>query len=342
MRGTTVLAAALLLAAAPVGAQQYTWNEDRPDGVAPAGILGDRTLAKGTVEVGYRFGHSTARGLKLGKVDLSEESALELGFLFVPLERTLEAHVATVGVGVTDWITVTATGGWAKKSRASANDSLFFVNQTSGISDIQADVLWDVYRQGAYRAHLHTGVIVPTGAVDERGDFGAAADAQLPYDMQLGTGSWVIVPGATAQVMNQVGSVGLQVRGMFAVNENGRGWKPGTGVDARLWAGYRFNDFVSASGGIRVMHSGAIQGADPELETLRDPGDLALSFATKRVDLPLGVNLRVPGGRLAGQRLSFEWVWTVHQETDGVILADDWGFNLGWQTGIDVPGLRGM
>src|SRR5262245_58207978 len=117
MRGTTVLAAALLLAAAPVAAQQYTWNEDRPDGVAPAGIWGDRTLAKGTAEVGYRFAHSTARGIHLGQADIDEASVLDLGFTFVPLERTVQAHVASVGFGVTDYLTLMATGGWVQVNR---------------------------------------------------------------------------------------------------------------------------------------------------------------------------------------------------------------------------------
>lgn len=340
MRGTTVLAAALLLAAAPVGAQQYTWSEDRPDGVAPAGIWGDRTLPRGTVEVGYRFAHATARGLKFGILDVTEPSVLELGFTFVPLERTLEAHVGTVGVGVTDWLTLAATGAWVTKNRTTANDSILFFNETSGISDIQADALWEVYRVGAYRAHLHTGVIIPTGAVDARGNFGPAANAQLPYDMQIGAGSWTLVPGVTAQVMNDAGSVGVQLRGFFALNDNSRGWRPGTRVDGRLWAGYRFNDFVSVSGGVRASRAEAIKGFDRELETLRDPGDLALSTAMDRVDLPLGFNFRIPGGPLAGQRLSVEWVWTVHEKTDGPLLKDDRGFNIGWQSTWDAKGLN--
>jgi hypothetical protein len=343
MRGTTVLAAALLLAAAaPVAAQQYTWTDDRPDGVAPVGIWGDHTLPAGTVEGGYRFTHATARGLVFGKQVATEESVLALGFNFVPIERTVQSHIAQVGIGVTDWLTVNARGGWIAKNRTSANDSVLFFNETSGISDIQADALWDVYHQGAYRAHLHTGVIIPTGAVDARGDFGPASDVQLPYDMQIGSGSWAVVPGATAQVMNNMGSVGVQIRGVFPVADNSRGWRPGARIEGALWAGYRFNDFVSVSGGFRAMQQGAIKGFDIELETLRDPGDLALSTKTKKVEMPLGMNLRIPGGALAGQRLSIEAVWTVHEETDGPLLKDDWALNLGWSANLDAKRVGGF
>jgi hypothetical protein len=66
------------------------------------------------------------------------------------------------------------------------------------------------------------GVLIPTGSVDETGDFpasgdlGAADDVQLPYSMQTGSGAWALVPGITAQVMNNVGTVGGQVLGYFS------------------------------------------------------------------------------------------------------------------------------
>ena len=332
MRGTTVLAAALFLAAAPLGAQETMWTEDRPDGVAPAGITADRTLPSGILEIAYRFGHANAEGLRFGNQTVFEQDVLGLGFTFVPLERTSDVHWASLGFGIRDDITLMASGAWIEHNRTTANDSTLFFNESSGFSDVDLQGLFEFYRAGAYRGHFQLGVNIPVGSIEERGDFGDGVDALLPYEMQIGTGSWGVAPGLTGQVQNDVGSVGAQARGVFSISDNDRGWRPGTQVQGKLWAGYRFNDFVSVSGGIRGYHSNAIQGFDPELETLRDPGDLALSFATERVDLPFGVNLRIPGGPLAGQRLSAEAVWTVHEESDGPILAHDWGFIIGFQS----------
>ena len=332
MRGTTVLAAALFLAAAPLGAQEYVWTEDRPDGVAPAGITADRTLPGGVLELAYRFGHASAQGLRFGNQTVVESEVLGLGFTFVPVERTSDMHWASLGLGLRDDITVMASGGWVEFNRTTANDSTIFFNESSGITDVDVEGLWEFYRMGSYRGHLQLGVNVPVGSIEERGDFGDAVDVLLPYEMQIGTGAWAIAPGLTGQVQNEVGSVGAQVKGIFSLTDNDRGWRPGTQVSGKLWAGYRFNDFVSVSGGIRGYHSSAIQGFDIELETLRDPGDLALSFASERVDLPFGVNVRIPGGPLAGQRLSAEAVWTVHERADGPILAHDWGFLIGFQS----------
>ena len=333
MRGTTVLAAALFLAAAPLGAQEYTWTEDRPDGVAPPGIRADRTLPSGTMEIAYRFSHANAEGLKFGDQDVFESDVLGLGFTFVPLERTSEAHWVSLGFGVTERITVMGSAAWVQNDRTTANDSVLFFNESSGISDVDVEGLWEFYHEGPYRGHLQLGVLVPVGSFDKRGDFPDAVDVILPYEMQIGSGSWAVAPGLTGQVQNEVGSVGGQIRAVFSLTDNDRSWRPGTQVQGRLWAGYRFNDFVSVSGGIRGYDSSAIHGFDPDLETLRDPGDLALSRAFKRVDLPFGVNLRLPpGSPLAGQRLTAEAVWTVHEESDGPSLANDWGFTIGFQS----------
>ncbi len=345
MRGTTVLAAALVLIAAPAGTQEYTWTADRPDGVAPVGIGVDRTLPSGAFELSYRYARMEAAGLKLGSEAFDFFDALDL-FTFVPEARSAEAHLVTLGFGATDAVTLSLSGSWVEKRRSAGNEEVLFTNESSGLSDIEVDALWEVYAAGPWRSHVQLGLVLPTGSIDEAGDFpasqsaGAASDVQLPYDMQIGAGAWALVPGIGGQVMNEVGSVGGQVRGFFSLAENDRGWKPGNRVDGEVWLAYRFSDFVSVSSGVRASASNAIQGFDSALETLRDPGDLALSLASERVDLPVGVNLRMTEGPLAGHRIGIEAVWTVHEEVDGPSLASDWGFSIGWQKEFGLGAAR--
>ena len=148
MRGIPLLAATLLLAAAPVSAQAYVWNADRPDGVAPVGIRADRALSAGTLRAGYRYGRSESRGLRSVQGPLLETDALDLGFSFVPLEITANSHTVTLGYGITDQITVMASGGYLTKDAQIANDSVYFFADSKGIADAEADVLWEVYARG--------------------------------------------------------------------------------------------------------------------------------------------------------------------------------------------------
>ncbi len=270
---------------------------------------------------------------------LLETDALDLGFTFVPLEITAQSHSVTLGYGITDQLTVFASGGYLMKDPQMANDSVFFFGEAKGIADAEADLLWEVYSNGPYKGHLPMGVIAPLGSVDNTADFPTAAGEQLPYDMQIGTGAWTIAPGVGGQVMNEVGSVGAQLRGVFALTDNDRGWRPGDRIEALLWMAHRFNDNVSGSVGVRAAAANDIQGIDPDLETLRLPGDLALSFGGNRVDLPVGFNFRMTEGPLAGHRIGVEAVWTVHAKVHGPRIASDWGITVGWQTDIGLPGL---
>ena len=338
MRGTLLLTAALALVAAPADAQVFDWSADRPDGTSPIGIVADRTIAKGSVQTGYRFMRMKAQGLRAGPDPLTDLDALDLGFTFVPIRRTVDVHLVSVGFGVTDNVTLRASGGWTSKQGEFANEEVFFDTEASGITDVEGDILWQLYAEGPWRGHVQVGVVAPVGSVDERADFPEATDAQLPYDMQIGSAAWTLVPAFGAQVMNEFGSVGLQVRGSFPLSENDRGWKPGQQVDGSFWMARRFNDFVSASVGLRASVSKGIQGIDPELETLRVPDDLALSFGGNRLDFPVGINIRLPSGPLAGQHFGVEAVWTAHEDTHGPRIASDWTVSLGWHGTFSLTG----
>ena len=228
MRGTLVLTAALSIAAAPVGAQVFVWNADRPDGASPVGIAADRTLDKGSVRVGeaddgYRFMRMKAQGLKFGADPLSDLDALDLGFTFIPVRRTIDVHAVAVGIGVTDGLTLRASGGWTSKHSEFANDDTGFVTDASGLVDLEGNILWQIYGSGLWqiygsgpwRGHVQLGIVAPVGSVDERADFPEASNARLPYDMQIGSETWNLVPAFGAQVMNEFGSVGLQIMGSF-------------------------------------------------------------------------------------------------------------------------------
>ncbi len=326
------LPAALVAGSAvPAAAQELEWTADRPDGVAPVDIVGDHTLPEGTLQVKYRYGRMNSQGLKTGTNKLGELDVLALGFTYVPLSRSIDTNDITVDYGVTDAFTVQANVGYTSKSSEEANEDQYFTTSSSHLTDAEVDVLWNVWQEGACRANVQLGGVVPLGKVDERGTFPGVVNAILPYDMQTGSGSWAVVPGATASVQNEFGTVGLQLLGVVRVNDNDRGYRLGNEFRSNLWLAYRFNDLVSASTGMRVLARERISGADPALETFRDPGDVGYSYGEKRVDFPLGLNVEVPRGPLEGNRFGVQFVWTVHEDVDGPYLASDWGFTVGWQ-----------
>lgn len=337
MSARSLLVAALLTtAAAPVAAQDFVWSTDRPDAVAPAGVWGDRTLDAGATELGLTWTKVAQAGIRFGE-DLVEPEEMFKFFEIVPLTLNTDYYTGHLTFGLSDAVTLTGRVSFLMRARANILEDLtYFVLESEGMSDIEAQALIRVWASDDVHVHLHLGGSLPTGdvlAVDGAG--GVRPRGQLPYDMQLGAGAWGFSPGITAQIMNDAGAVGGQIVGTRYFMEK-QDWRMGDKIEATAWAAYRLNRFISASARVHAIGFGAIQGFDPALDPNRDPGELPISFGGKRVDLPVGLNIYVPEGEgdLAGHRLSVEFLFPVFEEFDGPWLSTDWGVTVGWQFGL--------
>jgi hypothetical protein len=99
-----------------------------------------------------------------------------------------------------------------------------------------------------------------------------------------------------------------------------------------MWAAHMVNDYFSVSGRIQWQNWAGIEGGDPDLDPVRDPGNDGFFLEGERIDLPIGVNFYLPeGSRFAGHRLSVEAIFPISHEYTGPQLGLDWGMVLGWQ-----------
>jgi hypothetical protein len=331
MRSTRLAIVALAaLTASPAVGQEHMWTEARPDGVAPLGVLGDRVLEAGSVEFRYLFARTRFDGVQFENAQVAPGSVLDF-YATTPLQGVSARHTVAAAYGLTDRIGLMATVGWVDLSRDIANDEFFLTTQSSGLSDLYVEIQGEFYRSGPFRAHLSAGAEIPVGSTDEQDDLLDLSDQLLPYRMQPGTGSFSAVPGVTAQVQNERGSVGAQVKARVRLDTNDRGYQLGDEVDARLWAAVRLNRFFSVSSGLHVRNFGSIEGRNPALNVTRDPAEDPSFSGGRRVDVPLGLNFLAAEGPLEGHRLNVEFFWPVHQDYENFRQRADWGFRVGWQ-----------
>ena len=330
-RTPVLLTTLVVLGVVQLQAQEHVWTIDRPDGVAPIGVFGDRTLASGALELTAIYSSSDHLGIRFGTEVVSIDQTLDL-FDVAPLSLATELLEVRLGLGLTDRLTLAGRIGIVSKERQQVTTDQFFIIEVSDVSDTEVHLLWEVTNPGgAVRAHLQGGLSLPTGSIEESADVSGIRTGVLPYDMQTGAGVVGALPGATAAVQNEVGTVGGQIMGRIYFGENDRGWRPGNAVEFNGWASYKVSDYVSVTARVNAIGWDAIDGFDAELNPFRDPGELGSSYAGERVNLPVGLNIYIPTGPLAGHRLSFEWVANVHEDLDGPWLAADDGFNISWQ-----------
>lgn len=331
-----LLTAALLALASPLAAQEeWIWTADRPDGAAPIGIVGDRTLAQNEVHFTYRFAQLNSRGVWFVNDSLPIATTLQV-YNVAPLTLSRRTHSVTVTGGVTNDFTLVASLEFSLFEREHLTDGgIFYITETEQFGDVTVKGLYNILNQGPTRVHAQMGVVLPTGATGTRTDTPFGTDQVQPYDARAGGGTFALTPGAAVQHQNERGSIGAQLTARINVGTGGRDYTLGDEYRADGWAAIRINDVFSVSGGVRYGSWGNVEGADPELTPTQDPGHDGIFMSGQRVDMPLGVNVYMPDGSiLAGSRVFLEASYTLHHDYEGPQLGLDWGLTLGYQVGF--------
>ena len=201
--------------------------------------------------------------------------------------------------------------------------------ESSGIGDLKLSALISLLRTHDAALLINAELSVPTGSIEVEGTNGL-----LPYPMQLGSGSFELMPGVTFTTTLGNWSLGGQARVGLPLNKNSRGYRLGHSAISTFWGARRLNDWVSVSLRALFENWGNIEGSDHALNPAIAPTmDPRLRGGT-RGSLLAGSNLIFPdrlGGPLAGQRFAFEVRIPVYQHLDGPQLELDWSVVGGWQ-----------
>jgi len=335
----------VLALAQPLGAQTskgILWSVDRPDSHAPISLTDDRTLPAGQIELGVKYINHRFEGQGVGTDSLAVNQVLTM-FDVSPTIMTTRGAEVNFMMGITSHLTLSATGTFVQKKmdhlgNIAGEPSLLLYYQTEalGPEDVKVSALYNIFDGKGMRVHLHGGVSIPLGAVDSGdaipGSF--ATETQLPYQQQLGSGTFDILPGVTASIQNEVASLGFQWKAEIRLGENDREWALGDLYKSTLWAGFNASDWVSASVAVQYSRWGNVEGFDPALDAFANPANNTLAQGGWRVELPVGVNFIMPDGRFGGNRFGFQFLVPVHQNLDGPQLMHDWSIVAGWQKAV--------
>ena len=180
---------------------------------------------------------------------------------------------------------------------------------------------------------------------------------RLPYPMQLGSGTFDLLPGLTYIAEKFGGSWGTQVASVIHLGENGEGYSLGNRFQATTWYSRKLSDTLSASARIEGSTWGNIDGQDAEMNPMMSPNARADLRGGERVDILFGLNIFLDtdrwdkwdrlfidkdNGQLLQAKpqensmdketlLSIEIGFPVHQDLDGPQMESDWRLMVGLQ-----------
>ncbi len=333
----------------------------RADGHAPIGVMGEHMHKQGEWMLSYRYMRMNMEGNRIGTNEVSPEEIVTTvpnrnsvvtpmgmtvtppNLRVVPTKMTMEMHMLGAMYAPTDNITLMAMLPLIRKDMdhltfspmPGANQIGGFTTKSEGVGDLKLTALYRLFDGGGHHFHLNMGLSAPTGSIEERDNifdpFGRTPEVRLPYAMQLGTGTWDLLPGLTYTARRGDLSWGAQYTAEIRLeDENDEGYAWGDKHMVTGWLAYQFAPWISTSFRAAYQAQGDIDGADA---LIGGPVQTAHPeyYGGKRLDLIGGVNLIVPEGPLKGHRLAFEAGAPVYEDLNGPQMETDWFFTLGWQ-----------
>ncbi|MBL4623107.1 MAG: hypothetical protein JKY89_11995 [Immundisolibacteraceae bacterium] len=322
-------------------AQADTASSARPDNHAPIGVMGDHPHSKGEWMFSYRAMRMEMDGNRDGSGNLNTAEVLA-DFVVAPTRMTMNMQMFGAMYAPSDKLTLIVIAAYLdlEMDHVTRSDAKF-TTRSSGFGDIKLSTITTLKKTHHSKLLLNFGISLPTGSNTEQG-VTPAGKTRLPYPMQLGSGTYDLMPGLTYLVSQPNYSYGIQAIATIRTG-NDQGYRLGNRLDTSIWAAKLLNRSTSISARVSAQAWGDIHGADSKISQTLSPMGMG-PFASvptaqpnlrsgRRLNLALGANYSVQSAAVKGHRLAFEFSTPLIEHLDGPQLETEWSVNFGWQKG---------
>lgn len=167
-------------------------------------VLGAHTHPTGGFMIGYGYMYMNMEGIRSGGHGISPKDVFAQGFSVAHTRMEMEEHMVQLMYAPTDWFTLMAMLPYKEMSMQHvAADGEKFTQRASGVGDLQVMTILTILgdtKEGGNRLLLNVGMGFPTGSINvrdhEEGDARGPL-VKLEYPMQLGSGTFDLLPGLT-------------------------------------------------------------------------------------------------------------------------------------------------
>lgn len=289
-------------------------------------VLGTHTHFAEEWMLGYQYMFMRMDGNRDGTDRVSSGEVLR-DFPVTPTDMNMEMHMGEVMYAFTDNLTLMAMLPYIRLSMDHiTRTGVRFTTTSEGIGDFRVKGIYTLYRNefDRHRVLVSAGVSLPTGSIDKQDDTPVGPDQQLPYPMQLGSGTFDLLPGLTYLGQTDNWGWGGEALVTLRLGENGNDYTLGNRYHLAAWGSRKLTQWLSSSVRIAGQIWDNINGADPALNPAMVSTADPKRRGGKRVDLLLGIDLYVPRGKLKGLRMAVEGGVPLYQSLDGPQLETDW------------------
>ena len=208
-----------------------------------------------------------------------------------------------------------------------------FTIDSEGLGDIAIDYQAVLYRELTQQLTYTLGFSIPSGSIDQKGDTPRGpGDQQLPYTMQLGSGTWDFVGGLGYQYSFDDWRLGADLHLKLRTGKNDRDYRLGNRLAISAWGRYALSDNVQPFVKLSYHDWGRIEGRDDEITV---PGPFPYpanitnpnNYGGKQLNTAAGIEIRI-----AEHAISLEYSTPVYQSLNGVQSKEKGNAAVRWQT----------
>ena len=293
---------------------------------APPGIMGDHLHPKGDWMMSYSYMKMNMNGNRNGTTRLNTPLP---GFMVSPLSMDMKMHMFGVMMGYNDNLTLMLmlpVLDISMDHQVNMNGTLF-TTRASGIGDIKLSAMFKLQENWLANAGLN----LPSGDINAKDSTPASSgnNVQLPYPMQLGSGSYEATAGISFIRSNQQHQWGNKADIVLRLNDNNRDYRLGNRLKLSSWYSQKLNPQSTLSARLLLQKWGNISGADtaPSINPAMVPTADTQLRAGMRADILVGFNYKLTPSYLLGIELGVP----VYQNLDGPQLETDQTLQLAMQ-----------
>jgi hypothetical protein len=293
---------------------------------APAGIMGAHVHKEGEWMVGLRSMLMEMDGLRDGTNRVSKNKALK-DYMVVPKDMKMQMQMLDLMYGLNDDLTLTLMVPWVRYSMNLENRmGTKFKTRNEGLGDIKLGSIYRAYDNGSDQILLGLTLNLPTANFDEESNTPMGDDTRLGYPMQIGSGTWDLIPSIVYNKFYSNWSWGTKLQATIHTGENSEGYRRGDKLTYNIWASRELNSVFALNSRIEFNAWEDYRGDDDALEPMSGMNPVADS------DLRGGKDSSLFAGftwkTCAKSRFQFEAGMPFYQEIDGPNLEKDLTINM--------------
>jgi hypothetical protein len=321
-----VITSGLIFLSLSVAANEIS---DRPDYHAPVGVMRDHIHQKGKIMTSYRFSRMYMDGNRNNRDNLTSD---EINYMAKPTAMAIKMHMFGIMYGVTNKLNLTLMGGIAEKKMNISNNNKTSSMNNGGKLDTKINGIFQFYNNNDHRFQFNAGLSIPTGSIRDVKNNGD----RLAYPMQMGSGTYDLLPGVSYSGFANNWSWGSQLNGTFRLGRNNNGYTLGDIYSLTAWASRKLSNTLSISLRLDGKLIDEIDGKDRDINVMMSGQYMSAPMNPelhdkKQIDALIGLNFITPSGYFKNHRLAIEFGMPAYQRIDGPMLRGNYKFIFGWQ-----------